>query len=643
MPKIEAKFGNSAKLFSLFFSLGFLLIQLIVFFFYMGTFRSSEKALESIFSKDAGNQEYSLTQELLSLEKIELINCFTLTNHSEQQTLFTTQYKSQCGILNLIQTKDYQSLNGKNWDISYQVTVNPIIWYFDALLVGILGIFSYLLTKTLTLKKRREFELNKIKDENNLQIVTITKQVAHDIRSPLSALSMITGTLNEIPEEKRVLIRNATQRINDIANDLLRKGLVLDNDKKLPLDNKNKIISNKSVQFIPAIIDMIVSEKRMQYREFENIEIQIDLKDSFGSFVNIDSNELKRVISNLVNNSYEAFIGKKGKITIGVQKINSDQPKVIIYVKDNGKGIPQNIIKNLGQPGFSFGKESNANSGNGLGLSHAKNVTETFGGNLEIESSEGIGSIIKLIFPLAESPKWFAHEIDLRDKKYLISLDDDISIHQIWSGRLSSLGFKNIEHIKFQSGETFEKFINSNRELLDVSILLIDFELINQIKSGLDLIEQLRISKSSILVTSRYEEINIQERALNIKLTILPKSLAGFVPIVMNPTLEIFDWVLIDDDDLIHMTWKLAAESNNKTFLGFKSKEEFYIYKSKLNKNVNIYIDSNLGPNQKGEDLAKDLFKEGFKKLYLATGYDSSSFPKMDFVLSIVGKEPPIF
>lgn len=46
----------------------------------------------------------------------------------------------------------------------------------------------------------------------------VAEQVAHDIRSPLSALDMVLKDLKELPEEKRLMVRSATQRITDIAN-----------------------------------------------------------------------------------------------------------------------------------------------------------------------------------------------------------------------------------------------------------------------------------------------------------------------------------------------------------------------------------------------------------------------------------------
>lgn len=115
---------------------------------------------------------------------------------------------------------------------------------------------------------------------------------------------MTTKLLQNIPEEHRVLIRNSVSRINDIANQLLTKstekrnmGHSSKNNDSL-IDNKN---SSLSVELIPAIIDIIVSEKRIQHREKNNIIIESNLEESYGSFAKINSREFKRVISNLIN------------------------------------------------------------------------------------------------------------------------------------------------------------------------------------------------------------------------------------------------------------------------------------------------------------------------------------------------------
>ena len=465
---------------------------------------------------------------------------------------------------------------------------------------------------------------------------------------------MVASTLTEIPEEKRVMIRNATQRINDIANSLLQKGKTFTEDK-----GTNLPASNKAVEFIPALVDILVSEKRMQFREHNSLDIQTDLKNSFGSFSEINSTELKRVISNLINNAVEAFDNFKGTITVGVQKCNAtDGPRVEIFVADNGKGIPAHLISKLGQMGVSHGKSSSSQSGSGLGLYHAKQTAESCGGTLEITSTEGKGSTIKFILPLAEAPKWFAQKIDFTGKKYLVSLDDDTSIHQIWAGRLQSLSgdplFKNIEHIKFQSGEAFEKYVYANMPQLKETLFLIDFELLNQQKTGLDLIEELGLEKYGVLVTSRYEEKNIQERAARINLQLLPKALAGLVPFVSKPAIsgsaqaEIpssrirYYLCLIDDDtQLVHAVWASVAESKGLKIKMFANPQDFLAAAESIDRQTPIYIDVSLGDGIKGTDVAEEIHKLGFVNINLATGYEADSISAPSFIRQIVGKDFP--
>jgi signal transduction histidine kinase len=435
-------------------------------------------------------------------------------------------------------------INHKHLNIDMKVSGNDEI-----------SIISKNFNKMLSWLKKYEDE--KLYLERIKTVSLVAKQVAHDIRSPLSALTMVASTLKDVPEEKRILIRNATQRINDIANDLLQRSKVVNAEqsvsaesRKITIDINNvespsKITQDQaynqrqpSTEFIPALIDILVSEKRMQFREHSSLEIQTDFKQSFGSFAKINSVVLKRVISNLINNSVEAFDNFNGVITVGVRKgPDSKNPnhadsraEIEIFVNDNGKGIPADIIEKLGAQNLSYGKESSKQSGTGLGLLHAKQSIESMGGVLKIESTLGQGTTVRLILPLADSPEWFANKIDLTNKTKLVSLDDDISIHQIWSGRLQSLGIKNIEHIKFQSTENFEKYVYANLNDMKNTVFLIDFEMLNQSKTGLDLIEELGIEKHAILVTSRYEEKDVQERSARLRLQILPKSLAGFVP-----------------------------------------------------------------------------------------------------------------
>ena len=96
---------------------------------------------------------------------------------------------------------------------------------------------------------------------------------------------------------------------------------------------------------------------------------------------------------------------------------------------------------------------------------------------------------------------------------------------------------------------------------------------------------------------------------------------------------------LIDDDALVHMTWKMVAKQSGITLRTFKTPEAFLA--ADIAKDAAIYIDSDLGNGIKGEKIAEKLFADGYKNIVLATGHAPDSFPAMPWIKQIIGKEPP--
>ena len=72
--------------------------------------------------------------------------------------------------------------------------------------------------------------------------------------------------------------------------------------------------------------------------------------------------------------------------------------------------------------------------------------------------------------------------------------------------------------------------------LYDIKIqrILIDYELLGFVETGLDLIEKLNLRDQAILVTSRYEESKIREKAKDMGIKIIPKSFAPYIPITIE-------------------------------------------------------------------------------------------------------------
>lgn len=96
--------------------------------------------------------------------------------------------------------------------------------------------------------------------------------------------------------------------------------------------------------------------------------------------------------------------------------------------------------------------------------------------------------------------------------------------------------------------------------------------------------------------------------------------------------------ILIDDDKLIHMSWKMEAAKNNVNLICFFSIDEFLQQADIFAKDTYIYIDSNLADNIKGEVESEKIYRLGFEKLFLATGYNASDIKKPNWIKGIVGK-----
>jgi len=98
--------------------------------------------------------------------------------------------------------------------------------------------------------------------------------------------------------------------------------------------------------------------------------------------------------------------------------------------------------------------------------------------------------------------------------------------------------------------------------------------------------------------------------------------------------------VLLDDDMLVHMNWKMAAKAAKVALKAYNKPEDFAIAMESTPKDTPIYIDSDLDNGIKGEDIAKDLHDKGFSDITMATEHSPEKFAHLTW-LKVSGKEPP--
>jgi len=502
-----------------------------------------------------------------------------------------------------------------------------IAWLF---LVGVSIAVMYFERKRMTREYQSALEI-----ESNRLKADMAAQVAHDIRSPVFALDAALKNMTQLPERQRVIVRHAVNRIRDVANSLLEK-----NRQKPAISSADDAAlvgtgEPLDVHLLSSLIDPVVTEKRLSFESKPGINIDFKLvQESYGLFARIQPVEFRRMISNLVNNAVEA-LGEKGTVDISV---NHDGDGIILWVADNGKGIPPEILAKLGRRGETHGKAG----GSGLGLFHARTAAESWGGSLNITSEPGKGTTVSIILPKAEAPGYFVGELKLAAGQPVIVLDDDTGVHQIWRGRFNTARVKEneIEVSYFVGPDELRSWVKANPAKAGSAVCLFDHELSGFKETGLSLASELGLCAQTILVTSLSEEPRITEDCARLKVRMIPKGLAAFVPISIISPAAPARAILLDDDALTHMTWEMAAEEHGIKLKAFTNPSEFLSSLGDFPKDIPLYIDSDLGENIKGEKIAAELKEKGFTNICLATAHSPEKFAHLPW-LKVITKEPP--
>lgn len=306
--------------------------------------------------------------------------------------------------------------------------------------------------ESLAQRKAQEFKL-----KFEIDLGKLAAQVAHDIRSPLAALEVATGDATQLPEGKRDLIRRAVGRIQDIANNLLEKQRAVGSDADGGADSLAPG-KDAALQTLFSLIESLTNEKRLQFRNRADIEIETRMDASHaGIRARVQPVEFTRLLSNLINNAVEALDDRGGKVTVG---LSARDGRVLVIVQDDGKGIPGEILAKLGQRGETHGKAG----GTGLGLYHARISAESWGGSLKIGSEIGKGTTMTVDLP--QGPSVLAN-----GPQGTVLIDDDPLMRMTWKMAASRAGKT------FRAFPTLAEFLESAADMDRLTTVYIDADL----------------------------------------------------------------------------------------------------------------------------------------------------------------------
>ena len=205
----------------------------------------------------------------------------------------------------------------------------------------------------------------------------IARQVAHEIKNPLTPMRLKIQQLVRTNSDNERLITNLNSLINQI--DTLSE--IADSFSafaKMPPPNKEEV----------PISDLLLEVVQL----YRNEKVQIDSYIEPDKRVYADPNILGRVFNNLLLNGIQSVLSGRPHLVV---RLSEKDEKLVIEVVDNGQGIPEQQRKKIFTPYFST-KEK----GSGIGLAIAKKGIEQAGGSIWFDSEEGEGTTFTVILPV---------------------------------------------------------------------------------------------------------------------------------------------------------------------------------------------------------------------------------------------------
>jgi signal transduction histidine kinase len=218
------------------------------------------------------------------------------------------------------------------------------------------------------------------------EISQLAGGLAHEIRNPLSTLSLNLGLLAEdfqnpeTPRDRRIQQRverlnREVQRLHDILENFLRFARV--QELKLAPTDLNALIEELSDFYEPQAAT-------------EGIVVRISFAADLPRLP-LDADLFKQAVLNLVLNAEDAMAGG-GELIMTTRR---DDPWVLLDVIDTGSGMTDDVLAKIFDPFYSTRP-----GGSGLGLPTTRKIVESHGGAIEVHSVPGKGSRFSLRLPM---------------------------------------------------------------------------------------------------------------------------------------------------------------------------------------------------------------------------------------------------
>lgn len=227
----------------------------------------------------------------------------------------------------------------------------------------------------------------KLHEKNRLKSEFISK-AAHELRTPLTSIigfaqTLLMDDIELSPQEHSEFLKmilSEGKRLNTLISDMM--------------DLSKIELGIISLQYERFNLVSIIKEAVNIFQETNHFPVNFKTDENLPS-VYADKNRLKQVIMNVLNNAY--LYGKNGSDILITLKSSSDS--IVVGIHDKGPGISTSDLPHLFDK-FYRGRTTDKTRGSGLGLPISKEIIETHGGKLWIQSTPGKGTSVFFSIPV---------------------------------------------------------------------------------------------------------------------------------------------------------------------------------------------------------------------------------------------------
>ncbi|WP_462413103.1 ATP-binding protein [Neobacillus sp. Marseille-QA0830] len=241
------------------------------------------------------------------------------------------------------------------------------------------GSIEHIVIISRDISERKKSEEILIQSEKLSIVGELAAGVAHEIRNPLTTIKGFVQLYKaqNIAFEYSDLLLNELERIETITSEMLSLGK----------PQAIKLARADARDLIESTVELISPQAHMN-----GVAISIEAEDT-DFIITCEKNQLKQVFLNLFKNAIEAM-PDGGQIQVQLRK--GEEDVCVVSIKDQGCGIPEEILPRLGEPFYSL-KEK----GTGLGLMICHKIIKQHHGTISYESKENEGTMVRIQLPRA--------------------------------------------------------------------------------------------------------------------------------------------------------------------------------------------------------------------------------------------------